>query len=81
MVQATQPSYLPDPYDRRPVEQGIGVCFTECNIGGLSIAVIEDRKFKSAPKPLFPEADLCRRQTSPTSDRLSGSFDGRRGQQ
>ncbi len=58
MVQATQTSHLPDPYDPRPVEQGIGVYFTECNIGGLSIAVIEDRKFKSAPKPLFPEAEI-----------------------
>ena len=58
MVQTTQSSHLPDPYDPRPIEQGIGVCFTECNIGGLSIAVIEDRKFKSAPKPLFPEAEI-----------------------
>jgi len=58
MVQTTQSSHLPDPYDPSPVEQGIGVCFTECNIGGLSIAVIEDRKFKSAPKPLFPEAEI-----------------------
>ncbi len=58
MVQATQTSHLPDPYDPRPVEQGIGVYFTECNIGGLSIAVIEDRKFKSAPKGVFPEAEI-----------------------
>ena len=58
MVQTTQTSHLPDPYDPQPVEQGIGVYFTECNIGGLSIAVLEDRKFKSAPRPLFPEADI-----------------------
>jgi hypothetical protein len=58
MVQATQTSHLPDPVDPRPVEQGIGVFFTECNVGGLSVAVIEDRKFKSAPKPLFPEAEI-----------------------
>lgn len=58
MVQATQTSHLPDPFDPDPVEQGIGVYFTECNIGGLSIAVLEDRKFKSAPKPLLPEAEI-----------------------
>lgn len=58
MVQTTQSSHLPDPYDPEPVEQEIGVYFTECNIGGLSIAVLEDRKFKSAPSPLFPDADI-----------------------
>jgi len=58
MVQITQTSHLPDPYDPRPVEQEIGVYFTECNIGGLSIAVLEDRKFKSAPRKIFPEADI-----------------------
>jgi hypothetical protein len=56
MVQKTQTSHLPDPVDPAPVEQGIGVYFTECNIGGLSLAVVEDRKFKSAPAPLLPEA-------------------------
>jgi alkaline phosphatase D len=58
MVQTTQTSHLPDPHDPQPVEQGIGVYFTECNIGGLSIAVLEDRKFKSAPRNMFPEADI-----------------------
>jgi hypothetical protein len=58
MVEATQTSHLPDPYDPQPVEQGIGVYFTQCQIGGLSIAVLEDRKFKSAPRALFPDADI-----------------------
>ena len=58
MVQTTQTSHLPDPYDPQPVEQGIGVYFTECNVGGLSIAILEDRKFKSAPRNMFPEADI-----------------------
>jgi len=58
MVETTQTSHLPDPFDPDPVEQGIGVYFTECNVGGLSIAVIEDRKFKSAPKTLLPEAEI-----------------------
>lgn len=56
MVQATQTSHLPDPVDPVPVDQGIGVYFTECNIGGISFAVVEDRKFKSAPKEMLPEA-------------------------
>ncbi len=58
MVQTTQTSHLPDPYDPQPVEQGIGVYFTECNVGGLSIAILEDRKFKSAPRNMLPEADI-----------------------
>jgi hypothetical protein len=58
MVQTTQTSHLPDPFDPKPVEQGIGVYFTECNVGGLSIAVVEDRKFKSPPKVLLPEANI-----------------------
>jgi alkaline phosphatase D len=58
MVQETQTSHLPDPFDPQPVEQGIGVYFTECNIGGLSMAILEDRKFKSAPKELLPEAQI-----------------------
>ena len=56
MVQKTQSSHLPDPVDPEPVENGIGVYFTDCNIGGVSFAVIEDRKFKSAPAPLLPDA-------------------------
>jgi len=58
MVQTTQSSHLPDPFDPQPVDQEIGVYFTECNVGGLSIAILEDRKFKSAPRPLLPEADI-----------------------
>ena len=58
MVQTTQTSHLPDPVDPAPVEQGINVYFTECNIGGLSFAILEDRKFKSSPKGLLPEANI-----------------------
>ncbi|MDY7108829.1 MAG: alkaline phosphatase D family protein [Planctomycetota bacterium] len=47
MVQRTQTSHLPDPVDPAPVEQGIGVYFTELNYGRISFAVLEDRKFKS----------------------------------
>ena len=56
MVERTQTSHLPDPYDPTPILQGIGVYYCEMNYGGISFAVIEDRKFKSAPKPLLPNA-------------------------
>ncbi len=58
MVEKTQTSHLPDPYDPTPVHQGIGVYYTDMNYGGISFAVLEDRKFKSAPKPLLPEANI-----------------------
>lgn len=58
MVERTQTSHLPDPYDPTSVKQGIGVYYTELNYGGVSFAIIEDRKFKSAPKPLMPEAKI-----------------------
>ncbi len=58
MVQRTQTSHLPDPYDPTPVKRGITVYYCPILYGGVSFAVIEDRKFKSAPKPLLPEADI-----------------------
>ncbi len=56
LVQKTQTSHLPDPADPQPADQGITVFFTDCNVGGVSLAVIEDRKFKSAPAGLLPDA-------------------------
>lgn len=59
MVQQTQTSHLPDPYDPTPVKQGIGVYYTNWNYGGISFAILEDRKFKSAPKNVLPaEAEV-----------------------
>ncbi|WP_339709115.1 alkaline phosphatase D family protein [uncultured Kriegella sp.] len=55
MVQFTQTSHLPDPFDATPVKQGIGVYYTQWNYGGVSFAILEDRKFKSAPKHVLPE--------------------------
>lgn len=55
MVQFTQTSHLPDPYDPTPVKQGIGVYYTKWNYAGISFAILEDRKFKSAPKNVLPE--------------------------
>ncbi len=58
MVQKSQTWHLPDPIDPEPVQQGIKVYFTELRYGGVSFAILEDRKWKSAPKNLLPEADI-----------------------
>lgn len=58
MVQRTQTGHLPKPYDPKPVAQDIGVYYTQINYAGVSFAVLEDRKFKSAPAPLMPEAQI-----------------------
>lgn len=59
MVQRTQTGHLPDPYDPTPVKQGINVYYTHWNYGGVSFAILEDRKFKSAPQHVLPpEADV-----------------------
>jgi alkaline phosphatase D len=52
MVERTQTSHLPDHYDPTPVDQGIGVYYGAMNYGGVSFAILEDRKFKSPPKIL-----------------------------
>jgi len=49
-VERAQTSHLPDPVDPRPIKRGIGVYFTELNWGGISFAILEDRKFKSGPQ-------------------------------
>lgn len=54
MVERTQTSHLPDPYDSTPVEQGIGVYYTSMNYGRIGMAILEDRKFKSGCANLLP---------------------------
>ncbi len=58
MVERTQTSHLPDAFDSTPIEQGIGIYYTDMVYGGISFAILEDRKFKSAPKGLLPEAKI-----------------------
>ena len=60
MAEHTQMAHRPDPYDPTPVSQGIQVHTTSLDVGGVSFALINDRKFKSAPgdvieamEPLF----------------------------
>ncbi|MEZ6197594.1 MAG: alkaline phosphatase D family protein [Planctomycetota bacterium] len=47
LVERTQTSHLPPPVDARPIDQDIGVYFTELRWGRVSFAILEDRKFKS----------------------------------
>jgi len=54
-VQRAQTSHLPDPYDPTPIQRGIGVYYTSMNLGRISFAIIEDRKFKSGPAQVLPE--------------------------
>ena len=58
VVQRCQASHLPDPVDPTPVEQGITVYYTDLRIGGISFAILEDRKWKSPPKQLLPQAKI-----------------------
>jgi hypothetical protein len=50
MVQSQQTGNLPDPYDPSPTQQGIAVYYTDLTVGGISFAILEDRKFKSGPE-------------------------------
>ncbi len=58
MVQRHQTSHLPDPFDPTPVSQNIGVYYTSLVYGGVSFAIIEDRKWKSSPRHTIPWADI-----------------------
>ncbi len=54
MVERTQTSHLPDPYDPTPVQQGIGVYYTDMTYGRIGFAIVGDRKFKSGCDGLVP---------------------------
>jgi alkaline phosphatase D len=54
MVQRTQTSHLPDPYDPTPAAQGVSVYYCDLQVGGISFAVLEDRKWKTPPKSVLP---------------------------
>jgi hypothetical protein len=58
IVERTQSSHLPDEADSSPIDQGIPVHFGHLVWGGVSFAILEDRKWKSAPKTLMPEARI-----------------------
>lgn len=84
MVHRTQTSHLPAPYDPDPAGIGIINYYTSMTYGGVSFAVLEDRKFKSAPAPLMPAGQIvngwiqnpgfdARTQGDPPSAQLLGA--------
>ena len=48
-VHRTQTSHHPDAWDPTPIDQDITVWYTKMDYGGISMAVVSDRMFKSAP--------------------------------
>ncbi len=54
-VHRAQTSHLPDPFDPTPVQRGISVYYTALRWGGISFAIIEDRKFKTGPQGVVPK--------------------------
>jgi len=80
MVERTQTSNLPDPFDPTPVEQGIGVYYTAMNYGRVSFAIIEDRKFKTGPEGLVPPTKSGRSDhvTDPNFDPRTADVPGAR---
>ena len=57
-IHRTQTSHLPDPLIEGPIGEGYSVYTTRVEYAGLSVAVISDRQFKSAPRPSVPEGNV-----------------------
>ena len=57
-IHLTQTSHLPAPCIEGPIGEGYSVYTTRVEYAGLSMAVISDRQFKSAPRPSLPEGDV-----------------------
>lgn len=55
MVERCQTAHLPDPYDPTPIQQGIGVYYTNLIVGNVDFAILEDRKFKTGPNGTIPQ--------------------------
>jgi alkaline phosphatase D len=58
MVQRTQAGHLPPTPGAETSDAGIESYYSDILYGGVSFAVLEDRKFKSPPKLLVLEADV-----------------------
>ncbi len=58
VVQKTQTANMPDPFDPAPVDQGIAVYYADLLIGGVSFAIVEDRKWKDSASVLLPDAGI-----------------------
>jgi phosphodiesterase/alkaline phosphatase D-like protein len=61
MVERTQTSHLPEPYDSSVLAQGITSYYTSMIYGGIGFAILEDRKFKSGcSRPEMPPSGTDR---------------------
>ena len=60
VVHRTQTSHHPDPFDPKPVKQGITVYFGPLTYGRVSFAVLADRQFKTAPEGVAPPTESGR---------------------
>ena len=49
MVYRIQHGHNPDPYDPTPIKYDIPVAYAAFEYGGISFAIVEDRKFKTPP--------------------------------
>ncbi len=77
MVQRHQTWHLPDPYDSKPIDRGIGVYYTRLVVGGVDFAILEDRKFKSGPEGKIPKmGPRPDHINDPSYDRQSVDVDG-----
>lgn len=54
-VERTQTWHIPDPANVGPWGDGINAYYTSFDYGGVSFAVLEDRKFKSPPSEVIKE--------------------------
>jgi alkaline phosphatase D len=77
-VERTQTVHLPDAVDPAPLESGIGVYFTSMTWGGVPMAVIEDRKWKSGPGSLLPKGTINANTTADKLDPPAASLLGQR---
>lgn len=55
-VEKSQTAHLPAPAAKGPWGDGIDAYFTSLKYGGVSFAILEDRKFKSPPRAVLSEA-------------------------
>lgn len=76
MVQRTQSGSLPDPIDNARVEQDIEVYFTSLRYGGVGLAILEDRKFKTGPFTAFEEQQLLGERQHQFLDNWAANWTG-----
>ncbi|MDA0349304.1 MAG: hypothetical protein O3C43_17380 [Verrucomicrobia bacterium] len=58
LVQRGQCGHLPPSPDTSPVKQGIETYYTDVRFAGISFAVLEDRKWKSAPQNIHTDTEV-----------------------